>query len=80
LRLGRRFRLFHAGLIAGRVHAAMVVMITPLAIFLAQYLDNDSSVSRRDPVVSFIELLPLIHVEFAAGVALTKHFDLKIRC
>jgi hypothetical protein len=55
-------------------------MITPLAIFFAQYLDNDSSVSRRDPVVSFIELLPLIHVEFAAGVALTKHFDLKIRC
>jgi hypothetical protein len=54
-------------------------MITPLAIFFAQFLDNDSSVGR-DAEVSFIELLPLIHVVFAAGVALTKHFDLKIRC
>jgi hypothetical protein len=48
-------------------------MITPLAILFAQYRDNDSSVSDRDPAVSLISLLPLIYVVFAAGVALTKH-------
>jgi hypothetical protein len=48
-------------------------VITSLAIFFAQHLDHDSGVSGRDPAVSFIGLLPLIYVVFAAGVALTKH-------
>jgi hypothetical protein len=48
-------------------------MITPSVILFAQYRDNDSSVSGRDPAVSLISFLPLIYVAFAAGVALTKH-------
>jgi hypothetical protein len=39
----------------------------------AQYRDDDSSASGRDPAFSVISLLPLIYVVFAAGVALTKH-------
>jgi hypothetical protein len=48
-------------------------VVTPLVILFAQYRDNDSSASGRDPAVSLISLLPLIYVAFAAGVALTKH-------
>ena len=48
-------------------------MITPLLIFLAQYWDEDSSASGRDPASSVISLLPMIYVVIAAGVALTKH-------
>jgi hypothetical protein len=48
-------------------------VITPLAIFFAQYRDDDSSASGRDPAQSLISLMPLIYVVIAAGVALTKH-------
>jgi hypothetical protein len=57
-------------LIAGCIQAAVVLVITPLAI--AQYRD-DSSASGRDPAQSMISLMPLIYVVIAAGVALTKH-------
>jgi hypothetical protein len=60
-------------LIAGCIQAAVVVVITPLAIFFAQYRDDDSSPSGRDPAQSMISLIPLIYVVIAAGVALTKH-------
>jgi hypothetical protein len=47
--------------------------MTPLVILFAQYQDNDSSTSSRDPTLSVVSLLPLIYVVLAAGVALTKH-------
>ena len=47
--------------------------MTPLVILFAQYRDDDSSASSRDPALSVVSLLPLIYVVFAAGVALTKH-------
>ena len=73
LRIWGRLRLFQAGLIAGCIQAAIVLVITPLVILFAQYRDDDSSASGRDPASSVITLLPLIYVIFAAGVALTKH-------
>ena len=73
LRIWGRLRLFQAGLIAGCIQAAIVLVITPLVILFAQYRDDDSSASGRDPASSVISLLPLIYVMFAAGVALTKH-------
>ncbi len=48
-------------------------MTTPLVVLFAQYWDDDSNVSGRDPAFSMVSLLPLIYVVFAAGVALTKH-------
>jgi len=51
----------------------MVLVITPLVIFFAQYRGDDFSTSSRDPTLSVISLLPLIYVVLAAGVALTKH-------
>jgi hypothetical protein len=60
-------------LIAGCIQAALVLVVTPLAIFFAQYLDDYSSTSGRDPAQSLISLMPLIYVAIAAGVALTKH-------
>jgi hypothetical protein len=60
-------------LIAGCVQVGLVCVMTPLVILFAQYRDDDSSASGRDPAVSLISLLPLIYVAFAAGVALTKH-------
>ena len=48
-------------------------MMTPLVVLFAQYRDDDSSTSGRDPALSVVSLLPLIYVVFAAGVALTKH-------
>jgi hypothetical protein len=73
LRLWGRLRLFQAGLIAGCVQTAIVFAITPLVILFAQYRDDDTSASGRDPAFSVISLLPLIYVVLAAGVALTKH-------
>jgi hypothetical protein len=73
LRIWGRLRLFQAGLIAGCVQAAIIVVITPPVLLFAQYRDNDPSASDRDPASSVISLLPLIYVVFAAGVALTKH-------
>jgi hypothetical protein len=73
LRIWQRLQLFQAGLIAGCIQAAIVIVVTPLAILFAQYRDNDASASGRDPASSVITLLPLIYVVFAAGVALTKH-------
>jgi hypothetical protein len=60
-------------LIAGCVQTAIVFAITPLVILFAQYRDDDTSASGRDPAFSVISLLPLIYVVLAAGVALTKH-------
>jgi hypothetical protein len=48
-------------------------VMTPLVILFAQYQDDDSNASGRDPAFSVVALLPLIYVVFAAGVALTKH-------
>lgn len=73
LRIWGRLQLFQAGLIAGCVQAAIVVLITPLALLLAHYGDNDLSASDRNSGSPVISLLPLIYVVFAAGVALTKH-------
>jgi hypothetical protein len=73
LRIRGRFRLFQAGLIAGCIQAAIVLVITPLAILFAKYQDHYSSASGRDQASSVIALLPLIYVLIAAGVALTKH-------
>jgi hypothetical protein len=73
LRIWGRLRLFQAGLIAGCIQAAIVLVITPLAILFAQYRDYDASASGRDSASSVIALLPLIYVLLAAGVALTKH-------
>jgi hypothetical protein len=53
-------------------------VITPLVLLFAQYRDNDSSASDRDPASSVISLLPLIYVVLAAGVALTKDRYLKL--
>jgi hypothetical protein len=47
--------------------------MTPVVILFAQYQDDDSSTSSRDPTLSVVSLLPLIYVVLAAGVALTKH-------
>jgi hypothetical protein len=47
--------------------------MTPLVILSAQYRDDDSGTSSRDPTLSMVSLLPLIYVVLAAGVALTKH-------
>ena len=47
--------------------------MTPLVILFAQYRDDDSGASSRDPASSVVSLLPLIYVVLAAGVALTKH-------
>jgi len=68
----RRLRLIQAGLIAGCIQAAVVLVVTPLVILLAQCYDNGSSASG-DQASSVISLLPVIYVIFAAGVALTKH-------
>lgn len=73
MRIWGRLRLFQAGLIAGCIQTAIVLVITPLMILFAQYRDDDSNASGRDPASSVISLLPLIYVVFAAGVALTKH-------
>jgi len=73
LRIWGRLQLFQAGLIAGCIQAAIVLVISPLVILVAQHRDNDASASGRDPASSVITLLPLIYVMFAAGVALTKH-------
>jgi hypothetical protein len=73
LRLWGRLRLFQAGLIAGCLQAAIVFVVTPLVILFAQYRDDDSSATGRDPALSLVSLLPLMYVVFAAGVALTKH-------
>lgn len=73
MRIWGRLRLFQAGLIAGSIQAAIVLVITPLVILFAQYWDEDASASGRGPASSVITLLPLIYVIFAAGVALTKH-------
>jgi hypothetical protein len=70
LRRWGRLPLFQADLIAGCAQAAIIVMITPLVIFFAQYRDDKLSASGLDPVFS---LLQLTHVLFAAGVALTEH-------
>jgi len=51
----------------------MVLVITPLIILFAQYRDDDSSRSSRDPALSMVSLLPLIYVMLATGIALTKH-------
>jgi len=47
--------------------------MTPSVILLAQYRDDDSGTSSRDPSLSVVALLPLIYATLAAGVALTKH-------
>jgi hypothetical protein len=47
--------------------------MTPLVVLFAQYQDDDSNASGRDPAFSVVSLLPFIYVVFAAGVALTKH-------
>jgi hypothetical protein len=73
LRIRGRLQLFQAGLIAGCVQAAIIVVITPLVLLFAQTRDNDPSASGRDPALSVVSLLPLIYVVLAAGVALTKH-------
>jgi hypothetical protein len=73
LRIWSRLRLFQAGLIAGCIQTAIVLVITPLMILFAQYRDDDPSAPSRDTASSVITLLPLIYVMFAAGVALTKH-------
>ena len=73
MRIWGRLQLFQAGLIAGCVQAAIIVVITPLVLLFAQYRDNDPSASDRDSASSVISLLPQIYVVFAAGVALTKH-------
>lgn len=73
MRIWGRLRLLQAGLIAGCIQTAIVLVITPLMILFAQYRDDASSASGRDPGSSVISLLPLIYVVFAAGVALTKH-------
>jgi len=67
LRIWQRLQLFQAGLIAGGIQVAIVIVVTPLAILFAQYRDNDASASARDPASSVITLLPLIYVMFAAG-------------
>jgi hypothetical protein len=51
----------------------MVLVITPLIIFFAQYRDDDSSTPSHDPALSVVSLLPLIYVMLAMGIALTKH-------
>lgn len=73
MRIWGRLRLFQAGLIAGCIQTAIVLVITPLIILFAQYRNDDSSASGHDPASSVLSLLPLIYVVFAAGVALTKH-------
>ena len=73
MRIWGRLRLFQAGFIAGGVQAAIVLVMTPLVIFFAQYRDYDSNAPGREPALSVVSLLPLIYVVFAAGVALTKH-------
>jgi hypothetical protein len=73
LRNWGRFRLFQAGFVAGCVQAGIVLVVTPSVVLFAQYRDDDSSTSSRDPASSVVSLLPLIYVVFAAGVALTKH-------
>jgi hypothetical protein len=47
-------------------------MITPLAILFAQYREDHSGASDRDPASSVIALLPFIYVLFAAGVGFDK--------
>jgi hypothetical protein len=42
-------------------------------VLFAQYQDDDSNASGRDPAFSVVSLLPFIYVVFAAGVALTRH-------
>jgi hypothetical protein len=73
LRIRERLLLFQAGLIAGCAQAAIVLVITLLAIVFLQKQDSGSSASDPDPAFSIASLLPLIYVVFAAGVALTKH-------
>lgn len=73
MRLRGRVRLFQAGLIAGCVQTAIVFATTPLVILFAQYRDDDTGASGRDPNLSVVSLLPLIYVMLAAGVAMTKH-------
>ena len=73
MRIWGRLRLVQAGLIAGCIQAAIVLVITPLVILFAQYRDDDSSASGRDPASSVISLVPFLYVMLAAGVALTKH-------
>ena len=36
--------------------------MTPLVILFAQYRDDDSGMSGRDPTLSVVSLLPLIYV------------------
>lgn len=73
MRIWQRLQLFQAGLIAGCIQAAIVIVVTPLVILFAQYQDNDASASGRDLASSVITFLPLIYVMLAVGVALTKH-------
>jgi hypothetical protein len=51
----------------------MVLAITPLMVLFAQYRDDLSSATGRDPAYSAVALLPPIYVVIAAGTALTKH-------
>ena len=58
---------------AGCAQIAIVLATTPLVLLFAQYRDDNTIASGRDPALSVILLLPLIYVVLAAGIALTKH-------
>lgn len=48
-------------------------MTTPSVSLFAQYRDDSTIASGREPALSVISLLPLIYVVLATGIALTKH-------
>ena len=73
MRIWARLQLFQAGLFAGGVQAAIVLVMTPVVMLFIQVPDSASGASNPDRAFSVVSLLQLIYVVIAAGVALTTH-------
>jgi hypothetical protein len=65
--------LFKAGLIAGCIQVAVVLVVTPLVISYVPDSDNGSVSSDPGQTLPAVASLRLIYLLLAAGVALTKH-------